>query len=318
MIVYSPIYESVKCYKVDDVSSVGLQNFYQNGYGLGVDLVEHLNTVNISLYKCPKSNFQFYVPFDIDGDATYYKELEARNNNYYNTDSWEFYKTKKLISQDSKVLEIGSGNLSFLRLLKSKTKNVIGIELNDASVSAGVSEGFEMYNQSIEEFSKNNSNTFDVVCSFQVLEHIKSSELNAFISNALKCLKKGGRFIIAVPNNSSVFFKERKLLKYYSKESNFKLHCTTLALNMPPHHMGLWDEKSLKSLINKYPIKINSIHKEELADFRISLVKDILISKVSNYLGLKISKRLVNRFLRNRIIKKHYYGDSILVEFEKF
>ncbi|WMI65833.1 methyltransferase domain-containing protein [Aestuariibaculum sp. YM273] len=317
MHIYSLIYKNTICSKVEDVSIKDLKHLYKNGYGLGEDLVEHLSKVRISLYKCPKSNFFFYIPSNLEGDATYYKQLELRNKNYYNTDSWEFFKAKKLIHRNEKVLEIGSGNLSFLRMLKDKTSNLVGIELNDTSVYAGVSEGFNMYNIPVEEFSKTHNEEFDVLCSFQVLEHISYNNLDSFIKHSLKCLKNGGRFIVAVPNSSSIFFKEKQLLKYYTNDSSFKLHCTTLALNMPPHHMGLWNENSLKSLVKKYPIKVKSIHKEKLAHFRVNLVRDILISKASKFLGLKLSKFLCNKLFSNEFIKKYFKGDSILIEFVK-
>lgn len=317
MKVYSPIFKNTLCNKVEDVLIEDLKHFYKNGFGLGEDLVEHLTYNKISLYQCPKSKYLFYLPSSVEGGAEYYKQLENRNKRYYNTESWEFYKAKKIIKKGDKVLEIGSGNLSFLKLINDKASKVVGIELNDFSVLDGISKGFDMYNKSIEDFSKTHCETFDVVCSFQVLEHISYKNLDSFIAHSLKCLKRGGRFIVAVPNNKSIIFNERKLLKNYTKVSNFKLHCTTLALNMPPHHMGLWDENSLKSLVKKYPIIVNTLYKEELADFRISLVRDILISKTAKYFGYKFSRNLIKIFLKDKIIKQHFKGDSVLIEFKK-
>ena len=69
---------------------------------------------------------------------------------------------------------------------------------------------------------------FSFICSFQVLEHVY--EVYGFLNSAIALLKNKGKLIIAVPNNNPYFLKHDK---YHT-------------LNLPPHHMGIWDERSLK------------------------------------------------------------------------
>lgn len=316
MNVYSPIYKDLICKQIDDLDISKIRDCYIDGFGLGEDLYKQIEGKSIKIFECPKTRYRFFYPFELAGDSIYYKKLEKRNDNYYNNDSWEFYKTFNLIkNSNEEILEIGSGNLSFLKLIKNKTSKITGLELNENAVDYGKQVGIEVYNTYIEEFCKTNKERFDMVCSFQVLEHI--NDVDSFINSSLASLKKGGRFVVAVPNNKAIVFKNRNLLKQYSNQNNYKLHCTTTALNIPPHHMGLWDKKSLKNLPKKYPIRVKSIHEEKLANFRVSLVRDILISKISIFLGFRLSKLILQRFFKDRLIKKYFKGDSILVEFEK-
>ena len=79
-----------------------------------------------------------------------------------------------------------------------------------------------------------------------VLEHIY--DVKSFLEASLKVLKPEGKIIIGVPNSEPYFL-------------GYDKYCT---LNLPPHHMGLWNKKvfdklaalfNLKILKTKYDIK---------------------------------------------------------------
>lgn len=316
MEVYSPINPTYPCEKVGEVDMNELKRCYCDGIGLGLDLIQNLKDERIKIYQCPITKFKFFSPTNLAGDSWYYKELERRNSNYYKSDSWEFYETIKFLNNNAfEILEIGSGNLSFLKLVKRSAKRVVGLELNENAVRYGQAEGIEVHNTSIEEFSKSNIKKFDVVCAFQVLEHVL--DIDNFIRSSLTCLRKNGRLIIAVPNNRSILFKSRSLLKYYSNEMKYKLHCTTIALNTPPHHMGLWTARSLKRLCKNYPMKCQSVFMEPIKEFRFGLIRDIIINYLNKFFGLRISKSITNRVFTDGLIKKVFVGDSILIIFRK-
>jgi hypothetical protein len=64
----------------------------------------------------------------------------------------------------------------------------------------------------------------------------------------LKALKKGGKLIIGVPNSNPFLYKYDK---YHT-------------LNLPPHHMGLWNKFSLANLANYFPMSVDNIIVEAL------------------------------------------------------
>jgi SAM-dependent methyltransferase len=160
---------------------------------------------------------------------------------------WEHKETSGLISNGMKILEIGCASGNFLQTINNQFDvEVAGLELNAAAVEKAVAKGLNVHLQSVEEFSVNNIERFDLVCSFEVLEHI--ADVHSFLSASVCCLKKGGKLVVAVPNNDS-------FIKYNSG---------TNSLNMPPHHMGLWNYNSLRKIEDYFAVKFDMVKYEPL------------------------------------------------------
>ncbi len=68
----------------------------------------------VDIYKCPKSHYRFYSPETIAGDAQFYEELQNLKADYYAPERGEFGVALKRIKDGSKVLEVGSGDGTFL------------------------------------------------------------------------------------------------------------------------------------------------------------------------------------------------------------
>ncbi len=233
-----------------------------------IDLNSTFNGITyISLYKCLDTNYRFYYPFHLQGDDRFYSAL-SKENWYYRPWKWEHEQCKKFIKDDFKLLEVGAGSGSFINKISQYFKNIecVGLEFNTSAIEIARNSGINLLNESIEIHSNNKQEYYDLVCSFQVLEHI--SEVYPFIEAQLKCLKKGGKLLISVPNNDS-FLKENTL--------NSKI------LNMPPHHMGLWNEKSLTSLTSIFNIKLEKILFEPLQvehydTYQYTIIKKIFLN----------------------------------------
>lgn len=78
-------------------------------------------------------------------------------------------------------------------------------------------------------------NYYDVVCHFQVLEHVPDPL--KFMQACADVLRPGGLLIVAVPSRDSFL----SLV-----ENNW--------LNLPPHHLTLWSDRALESILSNVAI----------------------------------------------------------------
>ena len=194
------------------------------------------------IYKCNESGFHFYYPFDVIGDSTFYHHLED-NDWYYMPSKWEFDEALKFIKKDSTILEIGSAKGDFLIKTSQQIQGVscTGLELNKDAAYTAKNRGVNVLIESSTEHVNNHLLSYDVVASFQVLEHIPTPI--DILKDAIKMLRTGGLLILSVPDNSV-----RSADSIFVKKDNI--------LNMPPHHQGLWDIPSLTFLQKVLPIKL--------------------------------------------------------------
>lgn len=199
----------------------------------------------ISYCRCNESGLLFFHPSTISGDSELYHNLQ-KYDWYYLDNKWEYEEAIKSIKKNDRILEIGSGHGAFLDKLPCDKKNVECIEFNEESVKLLRKKGYKVHSLVIEELSQINIEYYDVVVSFQVLEHI--CEVNLFIESALKVLKPGGRLIISVPNHDALIMKLDK----------------ELCLNFPPHHMSHWTMKTFKRMPNFFEMSIEYFKQEPL------------------------------------------------------
>jgi SAM-dependent methyltransferase len=225
---------------------------------------------------------------------------------YYNPSRWEHKIALEIINEKDNVLEVGAGSGFFLKELKKKNNKVaLGLELNDKAIEEAKNIGIDLKKEFIQEHAKLHENEYDVVCSFQVLEHI--SHPFEFLNAQIKCLNPKGRIILGVPNNDS-YMKDNK---HPSK-----------VLNMPPHHMGLWTLASLKSLENIFNIKLREVYYEPLIGGNVDIY--LWNRVVKFFFGISIFAKIIwklklHNILRYFLLKRanKIRGNSMLVVFEK-
>lgn len=245
--IKSPITHSdntVEIYEFDN-------NKLKSGYGeLGIDISRFVDYKIIQLIECQDTGYRFYYPNDIFGDGPFYEELQTKLPWYYKEGKFEHEQALKNITESAKVLEIGSGSGHFLELCKQKNINATGLELNEKAIRESEQKAIQVYKSTIQEFAINQQSEFDVVCFFQVLEHIY--DVKSFLNAAINCLKPGGKLIIAVPNNNPFIFR-------------YDVYHT---LNLPPHHAGLWNKGVFEKLPKYFPLKLEQVHIEPMTEYK--------------------------------------------------
>ena len=241
----SPITKSQNVSLVTEIDkNIVIQNYKDE---CNIDVSRYFADVdNIKIYKCEDTGYKFYYPLNLSGDAVFYEDLQKNLDSYYSVWKWENKIALKQIKKTDKVLDVGCGSGKFLEKLAELNIDCFGLEFNDNAIVECLKKGYDVKKQSVEEHSKDFKNFYDVVCHFQVLEHIV--EPQEFIADCIKLLKPGGKLIVGVPNNNPFLFK------------NDKFH----TLNLPPHHMGLWSKEALAALGKFNNLEIEKIVVEPL------------------------------------------------------
>lgn len=295
-VLFNPLIKNGLVDRVEVFNASQIRDAYKL---IGIDVSKLFEDIEyVELYKCRKTGYRFYFPFSTIGDADFYKELSLKRENYYSI-RWEHLKLLPTLSKSENVLEIGSGFGAFLNLLNSNGINAEGIELNPKAVSVCEKQGLSIHNELIDVFAIKNPEKYDVVCCFQVLEHI--TNVHDFIKNSLLALKPNGKLIIGVPNNNPFLFV------------NDKYH----TLNLPPHHAGLWNRKSLKSLQKVFNIELVSMQYEPLEKTYSQFLKTYIDNSNPGYSKiLKIVHRISPKLLKT-ILCRSINGRNILVVFRK-
>ncbi|MFO0321512.1 MAG: class I SAM-dependent methyltransferase [Bacteroidota bacterium] len=307
MKVNSPFSASVEAVIVYAINTEYIISGYMKMYN--IDVSNNFKNLNqIYLCKCPLTSLEFFYPLNLDGNSDFYEQLSL-NNWYYNVNRWEHKEIINRIKEETSILEIGSGDGVFLNNLTSQKKiSYTGLELNLAAIEKAKLKRINLISETLANHVSKTYNVekYDIVCSFQVLEHI--SDINLIIQDSLKALKKGGRLIVAVPNNDASFMKNNSHPSKY--------------LNMPPHHVNLFNEQSLYKLQEIFNLKLCEILKEPIQENHIDVLLYNEIARIFN--NYTFFAKLFWYFKLNVFIKPFYrltqkssLGHTIIAIYEK-
>jgi len=285
--------------KVSHLSDTPVSNIiskWQQQYKL--DVMSCFSSVSQAHYICNECELEFFIP-PSPGDDSFYDSIQEFDW-YYEESKWEFKKALDFLNKDDRIVEIGSGEGRFVEYLKDRGyRSVFAIDKNEKAIEKATKKGL-IAATNIDELGISEA---DVVCSFQVLEHV--SEVRAFVSDICDICAVGGKVVVAVPNQSS-------FLKY--NEENI--------LNAPPHHLTRWTAKSLRALELRFPIKLVSTYKEPLARAHINwflstFMKRLPSNRLISILAWKVLFPVLCVILKLPIIRNNIQGHSIMAVFER-
>lgn len=242
--IVSPVTGKNQCERIKSFPSEPIINSYKND--LNINVIEYYNNIEtIDLYECKESGLRFFIPDIIEGDGNFYTQLQ-KFDWYYLPLKWEHINTLKQLPSKGKLLEIGCAEGAFLNLAQKKGMEVEGIELNQNAAEQARKSGHKVHSKLLTEFLiSGNREKYDVVCAFQVLEHISNVKL--FLEEAIACLKPGGLLFISVPNMET-------FLKYDDGG----------ILNFPPHHQGWYTPYVMKKISGIFALDLIKVSTETL------------------------------------------------------
>ena len=279
MNITCPLSGSVNVNLIEPLKVSDLIDLY--GKDFGIDVSSEFGSLSeIGFYHCTDSDLKFFYPM-VTGSEKFYEGLQ-KHDWYYQDDKSEFSFASQFIKEADRVLEVGSGKGAFAERIT--TKDYLGLEFSQEAKKLAAERGLKVINESIQNHAAANPAKYDVVCAFQVLEHV--SEIHSFIKSSITCLKPGGLLIYSVPSADS----------YLSLASNS-------ILNMPPHHVSWWSDACLKYVARMFRLDIISIEHEELAEIhKKSYAAFMALQVIKNLIGFKGS--LLDRSLKYRLSAK--------------
>lgn len=287
---------------LESVDSKELMKQYKSLTGEGFG---YLLERDIEYRECEKCKLRYFDPL-ITGDEKFYNSLQ-KFDWYYPDEKEEFLEAAKFISSSDRVLEIGSGRGAFVKYLP--TQKYVGLDFSENAREMARKDGILIKNEMVQDYVKRNEGGFDIVVSFQVLEHVSNPK--SFIEAKVKALVSGGKMIIIVPSEDS-------FLKYASNN----------ILNMPPHHVTRWTDDTLTFIADKYNLDLVELRHEKLQDvhklwfiqtlissglFKPSLLKKSLIVKAVIRMLSPFSKMVV-KGLKSEMLS---IGHTIMAVYKK-
>lgn len=291
-------------------------------------VVEHITklwgTDEAKLVECSNCSFIYASPF-IAGDGIFYN-LVTHASPSTTTDTeensnwkWEWEMAKNSIRQltlNSKkelaLLEMGASTGSFVKRIAGEIidKNkVLCLEYAEFGVSQIKKLGIEAQPKDIRELvnEKDLKGKFDIICLFQVFEHLDNYDKLFEAFNYLTT--DGASLIMAVPNGSRIQFNE---------------HNGGL-LDLPPNHLGRFNKNSFEALSEKYNWMIEEFKIEEETYQQIfggilyyrSLQRKINSDKPQTKLEHILDYVSINILKLKILLNRKNIGDNIYVHLRK-
>ena len=163
-----------------------------------------------------------------------------------------------------KILDIGAGTGDFLLECKNQNWDILGIEPNDKAKGIALGKGVK-FGDTIEKLE---SNSFDVITMWHVLEHVPDVEHQ--VAELKRLLKPSGTIIIAVPN-----FKSYDA-KYYKE---------FWAAYDVPRHLWHFSKTAIEKLFDKQNMSLEDIKPMWFDSFYVSLLSEKYKSGKMNFIS---------------------------------
>lgn len=242
------------------------------------------------LCKCQSCSFVFSKRIPTSEELTKHYEGYGRNDylspitiRRYHELLDEFEKYRKT----NRIIDVGCGIGYFLEVAKERGWEVYGTEYTDKAIEICENKGINM-KQGVLDSTNYPVEFFDIITSFEVLEHINNpvEELASFN----KILRTGGLVYFTTPNFNS-------LLRYRLKE-----YYDVITY---PEHLSYYTKKTITNLFKKSGFKPLKVLTTGISITRLKRGKVVKSGSTQPKERL-ISKTSSDELLRNKIENKRY------------
>ncbi|MFO7655222.1 MAG: class I SAM-dependent methyltransferase [Candidatus Krumholzibacteriia bacterium] len=241
----SPLTGSTACRPVARLAASDLVLLYRRLRGL--EVASELTADTLTLWHDEPARFWFFDP-PCAGSGRFYADLTARP--HYAADKSEYRFAASLVNPGERLLDVGCGWGLFATHVPGV--RYTGLDPSGAASAAARARGLDVRQDLVEEVAAREPGGYDVVTSFQVLEHL--ADPAAFFRGCAGCVRPGGLLVIAVPNADS-FMGVRA--------NNY--------LNYPPHHVTWWTLTSLLQLGARHGLHAVAAHTDAAAGLELAM-----------------------------------------------
>ena len=163
-----------------------------------------------------------------------------------------------------RILDIGAGTGDFLLECKNQNWDILGIEPNDKAKGIAVGKGIK-FGDTIEKLE---SNSFDVITMWHVLEHVPDVEHQ--VAELKRLLKPSGTIIIAVPN-----FKSYDANHYKEFWAAYDV----------PRHLWHFSKTAIEKIFDKQNMNLEDVKPMWFDSFYVSLLSEKYKSGKMNFIS---------------------------------
>lgn len=241
-----------------------------------------------------------------DYNAKGLDNLYAQEENHFwfiSRKEFIFQNTVKYIKFEEKSIEIGAGTGNVARYLqKNGYENICVGEMHLNGLKYAQSYGIkECYQFDLLDIPFENE--FDMVCMFDVLEHIPDD--NLALQNVYKMLRVDGKIILTVPSHMWLWNRDDAIaghkIRYTKKELIQRLENNGFeVLNIRYFFIGITPLLFLRKILNK-----DDGSKVKDAEYNSDISMNHILSKILLFIS-RIENKL-NRFLPN------WFGGSLFL-----
>lgn len=252
------------------------------------------------LVRCNNCGFIFFRRIPTIAELEKHYSGYPRNNplsditvKRYNEllDQFEAYR------KTGKLLDVGCGDGHFLAVASKRGWKVYGTEFTDEAVATGIKNGAQVFKGRIQDF--NLADDFDVITSFEVLEHIY--DLQEHTARIHSLLRKGGLFYFTTPNINAL---SRRILggKWTIIEY--------------PEHLSYYTVGTIHRLLSRAGLQRISIRTTgiSLQRFSASVNQEAPVTGKDEQARQKIEKSIFLRFIKstlNALLNLLKLGDTL-------
>lgn len=208
--------------------------------GQAIDVDDEWDSVD--LLRCAECHLEHFDPA-LPASAVFYEAL-AGSTEYYETERWDMNRVLKLVRSGDRVIDIGCGGGALLRQLTAHGIRAVGLDRHSPGLESLRSEGFDVREADLETPTLTTQEEFDAAVLLHVLEHV--TRPRQLLCSAAEMVRPGGRLIVAVPDRRRIPFADIE------------------ALDLPPHHLTRWDERSLRAAAEGVGLEIELLEHERI------------------------------------------------------
>lgn len=193
-------------------------------------------------------------------DKGWHDGLEAGREELGNLQvNLEFLGQTDLLKPEHRILEIGCGIGSLVHDLTRRGYDVIGTDISHEAITYGRQKYGDIHLRvQAAEALNYEAESFDVVLSFDVLEHI--AEVDRHVSEVFRVLRPGGYYLFQTPNKyTNIIFETLQ----------------TKSLRWRRYHPSLHSSAQLRRRLQKHGFHVQFVKMNPVNDFTLSKLRKL-------------------------------------------